>query len=227
MHRRTSGLTALAAALLLGPVGGAADAPVEKKPFPQPGSAVPDSFCPYVVNGPWKDNNDKPVDRYHSIVCHYGLRPVVLVLARDPKDEAVLDLVKKLDAALDAHKRLFIGGAAIFLCHDEKREDADLNPKDLIKIANEKEKLVEDLKEKAKTAGLKHFLLGIDGPAGPKKFALDRKVDVMVVAYDKFVVKASHTYERGGLDDKAVAQILKDVEALAAGVKKKPVPRRK
>jgi hypothetical protein len=136
--------------------------------FPDPGTSVPRSFCPLVVNGDWKNRNGDPVDRYHSVICHFGLNPVVLVFGRDPKDDALFDFLKQLEAKVTANKETHLGGCAIFLNHDDRRDKVEIKTKDLIKAANDQENLVKLLKEKAKGAGLKKVLVGIDATAGPK-----------------------------------------------------------
>jgi hypothetical protein len=207
----------IAAAWTAGPAAPAA----EKTPaFPNPNSQVPSSFSPLIINGNWKDGDGKPVDRYHSVVCHFGLRPVVLVFARDPNDDAVLDLLKKLEGKIEAHQDAYLSGFAVFLCHDDKRQSADVEAKELIKAANAQEKLVEELKEKVKAKGLKHILVGIDNPRGPRGYDIGNKDDVVVVLYHKFKVVHSRVFERGGLDDKATADILKEVDKLAKSIKK-------
>jgi hypothetical protein len=187
-----------------------------------PGSTIPSSFSPLVINGNWKDRNDEPVDRYHSVVCRFGLKPVVLVFARDPKDEVLFEFLKKLEGKIESEKNSYLSGCAIFLGHDDKRNNAGSKAKDLIAAANEKEKLIALLKEKAKTAGLKQVLVGIDTPAGPRAFHIKPRADVTVIIYHKFQVVANRSYERGGFDEKAAAGIFKEVDALLARIAKKP-----
>lgn len=224
LTRTLAFLTAVAVSACAGRLAPAAE---EEKPFPQPGSRVPSSFSPLVINGNWKDSEGKPVNRHHSVVCRFGLKPVVLVFARDPKDDAVFDLLKKLEAKIDANQDVFLNGCAIFLSHDDRRQNPDAEAKDLIKSANDLEKLVEDLQERAKAAGLKRVLVGIDNPKGPKGYDIPKKVDVMVVLYHKFRVVASPTFERGGLDDKAITTILEAVNQMVAGIKKPAEPKKK
>ncbi len=195
--------------------------------FPEPGTMVPRSFSPLVVNGNWKDSKGDPVDRYHSVVCHFGLKPVVLLFARDPKDDTLFDFLKQLEGKIAANQEVNLSGAAVFLALDEKRDKADVDAKDLIESANEKEKLVNLLKEKAKTAGLKEVLVGIDRTEGPRGFHIKPRADVTVILYYKHKVVDSKDYKRGEFDEKAAAAVLKKVDALAARIKGKPAPEKK
>jgi hypothetical protein len=126
-----------------------------------------------------------------------------------------------------ANQEVYLSGSAIFLAHDEKRDKADVEAKDLIETANEKEKLVKLLKEKAKTAGLKQVLVGIESSEGPKAFHIKPRADVTVIIYDKHRVVDSKDYKRGEFDEKAAAAVLKKVDALVARIKGKPVPEKK
>jgi hypothetical protein len=187
--------------------------------FPSPGTTVPRSFSPLVINGQWKNRNGDPEDRYHSVICHFGLKPVVLVFARDPQDEAVFDFLKRLEAKVIANKDIHLGGCAIFLAHDDKRDRADLPARDLIKAVNDQEKLVKLLKEKAAIAGLKHVLVGITNKEGPRDFHIQPRADITVIVYNKYRVVDTKDYKRGEFDDKAAGQTLKKVDALAARIR--------
>jgi hypothetical protein len=217
--------------LVLAIVGSAAlpgpAADEKARQFPEPGTTVPRSFSPLVINGNWKDAKGDPVDRYHSVVCHFGLKPVVLLFARDPKDDALFDFLKQLEGKVAANQEVYLSGSAIFLAHDEKRDKADLEAKDLIETANDKEKLVKLLKEKAKTAGLKEVLVGIDSSEGPKGFHIKPRADVTVILYYKHQVVDSKDYKRGEFDEKAAAAVLKKVDALVARIKGKPAPKKR
>jgi hypothetical protein len=189
--------------------------------FPSPGTTLPRSFCPLVINGNWKDRNGEAVDRYHSVVCHFGLKPVALVFVRDPKDEAVFDFLKQLEAKVTANKAAFLGGCAVFLAHDDKRDRPDLSAKDLVEAANNKEKLVKLVKEKAATAGLKQVLIGITNKVGPKDFHIQARADVTVILYEKCRVISSKEYKRGEFDEKAAAVVLKKIDTWMAGMKER------
>jgi hypothetical protein len=198
----------------------------EAREFPSPGTTVPRSFSPLVINGPWKANGE-PVDRYHSVVCHFGLKPVVLLFARDAKDDAVFDFLKRLEAKVTANKDVYLGGCVVFLAHDDQRDRADLPAKDLIKAANDKEKLVKLLKEKAATVGLKQVLVGLASKEGPKGFHIKARTDVTVIIYDKHRVVDSKDYKRGEFDEKAAAEVLRKIDTLMAQIKERPVPTKK
>jgi hypothetical protein len=201
----------LAGAFLALPLPGRA---ADDKEFPRPGSTVPKSFAPLVVNGNWKDAGDKPVDRYHSVVCEFGRRPVVLVFARDAKAKAVFDFLKKLEAKVVEHKDQDLSAAAVFVGPDDRRDDPKIEPKDLIDLVQERERLIQDLKERAAGAGLKRVLVAIEGPAKLKAFKVPTTAAVMVVLYRNFRVTRSFTLKAGELE-KRTGQILEAVDKLA------------
>jgi hypothetical protein len=215
--------------VVLRSVGAEAD---KKTPaFPEPGSAVPNSFSPLIINGGWKDAKGKPVFRHHSVVTDFGLKPVVLVFARDYKDEAVLDFLNKLDAKVEAHQADDLCACAIFLCHDDKRDKPDVSAEELIAMTKDRENVLAKLT--AGLQGLKRVRVGIDNPAGPKGYALGEKTAVMVVLYQKYEVEKGYTFGLGNeknepaFDAKAAAQILGDIDAWMAALKKKPAPTKK
>ncbi len=100
---------------------------------PQPGELLPSSFAPFVVNGPQglaktpdgKDDPEQklvPPGRYRSLLCDFGLRPVVMIFTRsdpaqNPPDPQLVALVTKLKARLkeDAEKVGSLRIAIIFL----------------------------------------------------------------------------------------------------------------
>jgi hypothetical protein len=206
----------LAGVSLACPTVGRADS---EKPFPQPGSTVPQSFDARVVNGNWKDAVGKAVDRYQSVVCRFGLRPVVLVFARNPRDQVVFNFLKKLEAKVTEHKDQDLCGAAIFLGPDDKRDDPKAQTKDLLDSIQEGERLAEDVKKRAKDAGLKNVLVGIAGPVQLKAFKVPPTAAVMIVMYRKYRVAESFTLKAGELDKKS-GEIMTAVDKLAAPEKK-------
>jgi hypothetical protein len=188
--------------------------------FPQPGSTVPGSFTALVLNGSWKDADGKPVDRFHSLVTHFGLRPTFMVLAKDARDEAVWNFLKKLEAKTRADKDVYLSGFAVFLSHDDLRDSTEATPRKLIDAANAREALVEELKEKTRSAGLKNILVGIGPPDGPKGFPIDKKADVTVVVYYRFKVAASYGLGKGELNDETTGKIFGEVDRLVADLRK-------
>jgi hypothetical protein len=226
-----------------------------EKTFPEPGSKVPSAFSVLVLNGEWKDKkgetvyqyptwkdqDGKPVDRYHSPVTQFGLGPVVLVfVGKDQhKDKDVLSFLKKLDAKIDDNQDAGLNGCVVFLGHDDGRkidakgkkgdggEDTEkkADSKELLRLANEMENLKKDLRgenQGTQPLGLKHVVVGIGPPDGPKGYAVDKSKAVTVILYEKFRVKASHSYKVGDLDDKAADKLLAEVdkELLGKGPKK-------
>lgn len=103
-------------------------------------------------------------------------------------------LVKKIDEANDAHKKDKMGSFVIFL---EK--------------SDEFEKKVKELGEKSK---LKHTVLALDNPAGPKGYDIAKEADVTVLLYVGRKVKFNYAFEKGKMTAADVEKITKDVSKL-------------
>ena len=113
-----------------------------------------------------------------------------MIFAREVSDN-LTSLVKKIDEATAKNKSANMGSFVVFLNNDEGMEDK--------------------LKQLAKKEGLKHTVLALDNPAGPRGYDIPKNADVTVVLYTKRVVKANHAFKKGELKEKDVQTILKNV----------------
>src|SRR5262245_23178863 len=113
-----------------------------------------------------------------------------MIFAREVSDP-LTSLVKKIDAATDANKDKQMCSFVVFCSDAEGLKDK-----------------LEGLAEKQK---LKHCVLSIDNPAGPKGYMVARDADVTVVLYVRHEVKANHTFKKGQLNEKAIEKILADI----------------
>jgi hypothetical protein len=153
------------------------------KSGPQNGEKVPGPFEPLNVTG---EMAGKKCCQY----CKNGDNPVAVVFARSVTPE-VTKLLKKLDACTAKNKGAKMGSYAVF-CSD----------------ADGLEKQLKDVAEKEK---IKHLVLTIDNPSGPKKYNISKDAEVTVLLYTDHVVKANHTFKKGGLKDKSIEKIVSDV----------------
>src|SRR5262245_23504113 len=85
------------------------------KSGPPPGTADKPSYVPAPFH-PFNATGDRK-GKYHCLVCRYGLRPVVVVFARQvPKaDDPLAVLLQKLDAAVNEHQDVRLAAFAVFL----------------------------------------------------------------------------------------------------------------
>jgi hypothetical protein len=113
-----------------------------------------------------------------------------MIFAREVSDP-LTSLVKKIDAATDKNKDCRMGSFVVFLSDDEKLE--------------------KQLKEVADKADLKHTVLSIDNPAGPKGYKVAKDADVTVVLYTNKTVKANHSFKKGELHEKDIDVIVSDI----------------
>jgi hypothetical protein len=119
-----------------------------------------------------------------------------MIFAREINDN-LTSLVKKIDAATAANKKARMGSFVVFLSDDEGLE--------------------KKLKTLADKESIKHTVLTIDNPAGPKAYHVNKLADVTVVLYDRQTVKINHAYRKGELTPQAVAQIVKEVPKILSG----------
>jgi hypothetical protein len=203
----------------------AAEIPSGPQPEKEKPTKIPGNFSPLVINGVWKDVNDKPVDRPHSVVIDFGLKPVVLVFARSYSDDLTLAFLKKLDAKVEAHKDQHLKGGVVFLGFDEKRGKTEIDSKELLAIAKDKEEILAQAKEK--TQGLKSLMVAVTATEGPPAWKINKKADITIVLYDKFLVKKSFGLEKGDLDEKTAASVLATIDRFAGEATRKPAPPKK
>jgi hypothetical protein len=113
-----------------------------------------------------------------------------MIFAREIND-GLTSLVKKLDDATDKHSDCRMGSFVVF-CNDEEGLDKKL------KALADKEKL-------------KHIVLTIDNPAGPKSYEIAKDAEVTVVLYTKHNVKVNHAFKKGELKASDVEKIVGEV----------------
>jgi hypothetical protein len=115
-----------------------------------------------------------------------------MIFAREVSDP-LTSLVKKIDAATAQNRNCSMGSFVVFLSDDESLEKK-------LKAVNEK-------------AQLKHTILTIDNPAGPRGYDVSKDADVVVVLYSQKNVKVNHAFKKGELKaqdiDKIVAELSK------------------
>src|SRR6266498_35298 len=87
-----------------------------------------------------------------------------MIFAREISDD-LTSLVKKIDAETGKNKSARMGSFVVFLSTDEGME--------------------EKLKDLVKKEGLKHTILTLDNPAGPRAYNITKDADVTVVLYNK------------------------------------------
>ena len=113
-----------------------------------------------------------------------------MIFAREIND-GLTSLVKKLDDATDRHSDCRMGSFVVF-CNDEEGLDKKL------KALAEKEKL-------------KHIVLTIDNPAGPKSYHITKDAEVTVVLYTDLEVKANFAFKKGELKAADIEKIVSEV----------------
>jgi hypothetical protein len=171
---------------------------------PKSGDKIPGSFHPFNITGKYKD-------KFHCLVCQYGLSPVAAVFVRgDDVDDGLLDLLKELDKAVAKYDRANFRSFAVFLdkdiLDDDKRaapaedawKDADVFFKDDDRRMKLAKKLTQEVQEKAE---LKNVVLSLYNEVGPKGWNLPRDKYVTVVLYRNHLVVESKSFGKDELKD--------------------------
>jgi hypothetical protein len=110
-----------------------------------------------------------------------------MIFAREISDP-LTSLVKKIDEATADNNKCKMGSFVVFLSDDES--------------------LAKNLKEVAKKENLKHTVLTIDNPAGPRGYDIPKDADITVVLYTHRNVKANFAYRKGEFGEKDIDKIV-------------------
>ncbi len=156
------------------------------KSGPQVGEKVPGPFHPLNING-------EAAGKKHCLFCENGTNPVAMIFARNA-DTDVVDLIKQIDAATVKNGEAKMGSFVVFLT-----DDKDMETK---------------LKDVADKNGLKKCVLSIDNPAGPKGYNVAETAEVTVVLYKDRKVEANHSFGKGELNGKSIANVIDDVKKI-------------
>jgi hypothetical protein len=153
---------------------------------PQVGEKVPGPFEPLNLTG-------SSAGQKACLYCRNGNNPVVMIFAREPND-AVVSLIKKVDAATARHKDQKMGSFVVFLNDDESAGDK--------------------IKGLAKKEGIETTVLSLDKAEGPSAYKVSKEADVTVVLYSKREVKANYAFGNGELADKDIETVISDVSKI-------------
>jgi len=111
-------------------------------------------------------------------------------------------LVKKLEAAANAHADQKLRAVVVILSDDDKTE--------------------AQLKKLAEKEHLKRVVLAVDNPQGPDRYEIAKDADVTAVLYVKKKVKKNFAFEKGKLTEaeaEAVTAATKDILPAKSGDK--------
>jgi hypothetical protein len=241
--RRTAGL---AAGLLFAAVAAAQEPKVESTA--QPGQVVPATFRAFLVadgrfppkvSPPVKAEDRDPRDRtrkMHDLVGENGLSPVVAVFVRaDPKalaDSGVTKLVQAVDKKIPDYRSDKLAGFVQFLRIEGMAKSITLtNPDGTTKVVeldaefpdDEKRDVhADEIAQLAKAAAAPNVPFGLAPAMGKAAAAWGVKAEdeVTVVIYSRLRVAKRWTFPAAGPTDEQIAEIVKETEAMIAGIGK-------
>jgi hypothetical protein len=155
---------------------------------PQVGEKVPGSFKPLNVTGP--DAGQRSCQ-----YCKNGGGPVAVVFAKEVTP-ALVQLLKKIDAATGANKERGLGSYAV-VCTDAAGVD-------------------KQLQAVAKQQQIQNTVLTLYKTGGPERYRLAPEADVTVLLYSHFTVKANHAFKNNELTEEATKAVLTDLAKMLA-----------
>jgi hypothetical protein len=183
----------------------------EKKPARlQVGSVLSGSFDCFNLNGKFKD-------RQHCLVTDFGLRPVVMVFAREAPEEkegAVGKLLSSLDEAVEKYADQELRACVIYLSPFARSSATDAavdDPVKLVEEAKEREALLKRLDAKAEK--LKNVVIGTYPAKGPPGYNIDARDAVTVIFYRRLKVADLHGYAEGQLRPQDVEALMQKVQS--------------
>jgi hypothetical protein len=199
----------------------AQDAPFKSGPLK--GTVLPAPFDALIVKGVVQGKAAK--DRQHCLICQNGLKPALLIFAREPgkdMDAPLTSLLAKLDKAVEVHAEAYLGGFVVFVSPDARSSVTESASDDIDKLLDEAKKrkeLLERLNTRAEP--LKNVVVAAYPDDGPKGYNVNPKADVTVVFYQKLKVIENWAFEAGKMTDDHVAAIMKKVDETLTMAKKK------
>jgi hypothetical protein len=189
------------------------------KSGPPVGAFLPGSFQPFNLNGKIGKN------RYHCLVCEFGLNPTVMVLAREhpeAKDGALTDLLQKLDEAVERNQESYLHAFVVFLSPDARTSVTYPKPEEpgkLVAQAAAWESLLARLKPRADK--LKNVVITVYPAEGPPGYEIAKDADVTVLLYKGHKVLANYAFAQGQFNEAAVTDVMQAVERMARDARKR------
>jgi hypothetical protein len=166
--------------VLAGPLAAVHADPVQSGP--PAGAKVPGPFQALNINGPY-------AGKKHCLYCENGMRPAVMIFAREISPNLV-GLLRGLDAAAAAASRPM--GAYVIFCSDDPN-------------------LPGQLESLVKSAGLSRVIVATFHADGPAEYRIAADADVTALLYRRVTVVANHAFRRGELTPQAAQAILAEL----------------
>lgn len=155
---------------------------------PQVGDKVPGPFKPLNVTG---TEAGQAACQY----CKNGARPVAVIFAKE-MTPALAQLIKKIDTATATNKAAGLGSYVV-VCSEAAGVD-----RQLLAVAQQ--------------AAIQNTVLTVYKSGGPEKYHISPEVDVTVLLYNHFTVKANHAFKNAELTEAAVNAVIADLGKMLA-----------
>jgi hypothetical protein len=207
---------ALSALLLAGAPAASQDKDKEAAPLAA-GKDVPGPFHAYNVTGVnvyeeapkgTEKEGEKRLrynskGRYHCLVTHYDIDPVVMLFAQNlDGGEAFEAFLKKLDDKVGRNERVRLRAFVVFRYADVP---------DVLKSDNKRDAKAKALATLADKLGLKHVTFVLAGEPEVRKYGLDPGNALTAVLYRRLRIEALHALPPAQVTEEKLQAILADV----------------
>jgi hypothetical protein len=152
------------------------------KSGPQVGEKVPGPFQPLNITGQY-------AGKKHCLYCENGMRPAVMIFAREISPNLV-QMLRSLDTvAANCGRHM---GAYVIFCSD--------NPA-----------LPAQLENVARSWNLSKMVVAAFHADGPRDYQIAADADVTVLLYNRVTVMANHAFRKGELTEQASQRVVADL----------------
>ncbi|MFO0841783.1 MAG: hypothetical protein U0797_05190 [Gemmataceae bacterium] len=142
--------------------------------------------------------------KFHCLITEYDLDPAVMLLARGTEaNDALKDLLKKLDKAIEDNRRFVRLRAFIVFVPDDLANLAEEDDKREA-AAKKLEALADDLK-------LRHVVIALAAKPDLEKYQLGDAA-LTAVLYKKLKVLAAHRFAADRIDEAAAKAVMTDLK---------------
>lgn len=197
----------------------------EPKSGPQVGAVLPGPFHPFNINGEYGIKTDQNGDiaspgRHHCLVCDFGLRPTVIIFAKEQpagQEKNLAEFLKELEKLIPADPDGNLRGFVVFLSPNAGSSVSEglLAPENRTKKAPElvqqsilRKALTDRLWQFTKDNNLKNVIVSFFPATGPNGYDISDKTGVTVLLVRNYKVLDNFSFMPGSFADADLARTI-------------------